>query len=346
MKKKIIPLDDFINLVLYDKKKGYYSKKNPFGVKGDFITAPSISFLFGEMIGIWLILFWENLNRPKNINIIELGPGNGKLAETLLKTFEKFPKFKDSVNFFLYEKSEYLIKFQKKKIKNKNIKWLKNIKNLKNGPSIFIGNEFFDAIAIKQFVKKGKFVYEKYIDTIKKNKPTVVLKKTSSKMIRELKNLGLIEKDGIIEYPKLGLNEINNIIQNIKKFSGGMLLIDYGYLKQINFSTLQSVKNHKKNELFDNINNSDITSLVNFYLLKNFLKKNKLKVNKVVTQSFFLKKLGILNRADLVSKNMNFKEKSELYFRLKRLLHSKYMGDLFKVIFAYKCKKKFELGFE
>ena len=97
--------------------------------------------------------------------------------------------------------------------------------------------------------------------------------------------------------------------------------------------------------IFKNVGNADITSLVNFDLIKNYLKKKKLSVNNIVTQSFFLKKMGIMNRAEMLAKNMNFKEKSDLYFRIQRLINSKQMGSLFKFLSAFKLKNKFSLGF-
>ena len=124
-KQKInIPLDEFINFSLYDKKNGYYMKKNPFGKKGDFTTAPNISRLFSEMIAIWLISFWQNLGSPKNFNLIELGAGNGEMMRILVESFKNFPSFLNSCNIFIHEKSSNLIKIQKKKLKNDNIKWL------------------------------------------------------------------------------------------------------------------------------------------------------------------------------------------------------------------------------
>ena len=149
-----------------------------------------------------------------------------------------------------------------------------------------------------------------------------------------------------IEYPKLGIKELEKIIKSIKRLSGGIILIDYGFLKQENTDTIQSVKNHKNNNLFENIGEADITSLVNFSLLRNVLLSKNLMVNNVVSQSFFLKKMGILKRAEILSQTMNFKEKSDLYYRLERLLSSKYMGELFKVICAFKIKKNFLLGFK
>ena len=92
-KNKLLPLDNFIDYALYDKKKGYYIKKNPFGKTGDFITAPNISILFSEMISIWLVSYWNHLNRPKKIDIIELGAGNGALMKGIIIKIKNFPIF-------------------------------------------------------------------------------------------------------------------------------------------------------------------------------------------------------------------------------------------------------------
>ena len=106
---KLIPVDEFVEKVLYERNAGYYTKKIPFGKKGDFITAPTISNLFSEIIGIWIVSSWEKLGKPKNFNFIELGPGDGSLSKVLLDTFKKFPKLSRSINFYLYEKSNLLI---------------------------------------------------------------------------------------------------------------------------------------------------------------------------------------------------------------------------------------------
>ena len=139
---KSIPLDRFINIALYDKKFGYYMKKNPFGKKGDFITAPLISNLFGEMIAIWCVAFWEYMGKPRKILLVELGPGDGTLCKDLLKTFKQFKNFNNALEINLLEISNKLKNIQKLKIKNKKVKWIKKIKEINNGPIIFLGNEF------------------------------------------------------------------------------------------------------------------------------------------------------------------------------------------------------------
>ena len=88
---KSFAVDEFFNNALFDKKKGYYSTKNPFGKKGDFVTAPNISDIFSEIIGIWIISTWEKLGKPRRINLVELGPGDGSLAKILIRTFKRFP---------------------------------------------------------------------------------------------------------------------------------------------------------------------------------------------------------------------------------------------------------------
>ena len=171
--KKSIPLDRFINIALYDKKFGYYMKKNPFGKQGDFITSPLISNLFGEMIAVWCVAYWEHLNKPKKILIVELGPGDGTLCKNLLDTFKQFENFYNCLEINLLEISDNLKKIQKIKINNKKVKWIKKLNEINYGPVIFFGNEFFDALPIKQMYKRKKMFFEKYValsNDKKKNK--------------------------------------------------------------------------------------------------------------------------------------------------------------------------------
>ena len=339
-------LDNFIDSALYDKNYGYYTKKNPFGKKGDFITAPIISPLFSEIILIWVISYWISLGKPKKFSFVELGPGNGALCKTFSRTLKKFPEFEKSVKIYLLEKSERLIKIQKSLIKDKNVYWIKSLKQINSGPILFFGNEFFDSISIKQF-KFNKFnVYEKFIQFDKGKFKKFLYKKTSKLNVKKLNDLNLLKKKGIIEYPQKGLQILKLIINKINKFKGGIMLIDYGYIKSEGVDTLQSIMSQKKNIYYKNVGKSDITYLVNFQLLNKFFSENNLFLNKIVDQSFFLKKLGISERAEILSKNMNFKEKSDLYYRLERLLSDEKMGKLFKVLFASNYKSKFNLGFK
>ena len=235
---------------------------------------------------------------------------------------------------------------QKKNINNPKVKWVKNFTSIKKGPVIFFGNEFFDTIPVKQFSRKRNLLLEKYYSLNKKNKIDEVYKKASNKDISQIKKFRILNNLKFVEFPKLGLNELNKIVKKISKLEGGLLLIDYGYLTPQNKNTLQSLIKHKRNNLLDNLGKADITSLVNFNLLNEYFIKNNLKVKKIVTQKFFLEKMGIIERANDLSQKMSFREQSNLYLRLKRLLDTRLMGNLFKVIFTYKFKKDNFLGFK
>ena len=344
--KKSIPLDQFINIALYDKKFGYYMRKNPFGKRGDFITSPLISNLFGEMLAIWCVAFWEYIGEPKKILLVELGPGDGSLCKDLLKTFRQFNKFYNSLEINLLEISDKLKAIQKAKINNRKVRWIKKIKEINCGPIIFLGNEFFDGLPIKQIYKKKKLFFEKFVALSDDNKKIrFVHKKANNSLIKRIEDLDLVSIGNTIEYPAEALKFIEAIAKKINKFDGGLLTLDYGNASKKNQNTLQSVKKHRYTNIFVAPGHSDITSHVNFELFHKVLKKNNLNVKKIITQNEFLKKIGILERANILSKKMTFKEKANMFYRLKRLLHYKEMGILFNVLFAQKKGRKFSLGF-
>jgi len=344
--KKSIPLDQFINIALYNKKFGYYTNNNPFGKEGDFITAPMVSNLFGEMLAIWCVAFWEHIGKPNKILLVELGPGNGSLCKDLLKTFKQFKNFYNSLEINLLEISEKLKKVQKEKINNKKVKWIKNINETNYGPIIFLGNEFFDALPVKQIYKKKNLFFERHVGLSNDNKKIKFLhKKANSNLIKNIQNLNLVSRGKTIEYPIEAIKLLQTIARKINKFDGGILIFDYGYKIKKNQDTLQSVNKHRYVDLFSKVGHSDITSHVNFKLFQKILKKNNLNAKNIVNQNKFLKKMGILERANILSKKMTFKEKANMFFRIKRLLDPNEMGDLFKVIFAQKKNKNFSLGF-
>ena len=153
------------------------------------------------------------------------------------------------------------------------------------------------------------------------------------------------KNQNFIEVSPKSIIKINEISEIIKKNNGGILIIDYGYLHKKMSDTVQSVRNHKKVEFLTNIYESDITHLINFnFYLKKF--KKKLDKTKVTTQGEFLLNMGILKRAEIISKDLSFIKKSDLYYRIQRLVNNKQLGKLFKVMFATNKKNKFSLGFK
>ena len=343
--KNFFPLDKFMNEALYNRKNGFYMKKNPFGSKGDFITAPNLSILFSEMLSIWTISFWKNIKSPKQINLIELGAGNGQMIYDMINSFKNFPKFYKSCKFIILEKSPYLKKIQKKKLKNFKIKWIKNLSEIQKGINIFIANEFFDALPVKQFFKINNKWMERYVKLDNKNNKSFVNISLDIKKIEKKFGFKISSNQKVIEYSPMALEYLKSISKKINNKKGALLIIDYGYLEDSMKDTLIAIKKHKVIDLFKEFGNSDITYNLNYKLLKKITNILKLKCQGITTQRNFLINLGIQQRAEIISRNLPFSRKADIYYRLKRLIDKNQMGDLFKVMLITDKKINFNLGF-
>ncbi len=340
-----IPLDEFIDYCLYDKKKGYYINNDPFGIKGDFTTSPNISRLFSEMIAVWTVSFWESQGSPKKFNLIELGAGNGEMMKIMIESFKNFPSFMNCCNIMIHEKSSNLIKKQKKNINFENIKWITNLEKIKNLPSIFLANEFFDALPIKQFIKIKNNWFEKLVFNSEKNNLSFFNEKINIKKVEKEINYKFSKKQSFLEYSPLGLKYLRSIFKIIQNNSGGLLIIDYGYFSEKMRNTLKAIYKKKHSKVLENIGKSDITHNINFHFIKKFTRDfKKLDVN-YTNQKKFLTNLGINRRAEIMSKNKTFSQKVDIFYRLKRLINDKEMGNLFKVMLIRNSNNNSQVGF-
>ena len=344
-KNKLISLDKFIDDSLYNEKFGYYMKRNPFGSKGDFVTAPNISILFSEMIALWIISFWKNLKCPSKFNLVELGAGNGDMMKVLINSFRKFPEFNKACNINILEKSKMLKSLQKKNINSKKIIWLKNLDELDKNPSIFVANEFFDALPIKQFIKKKNNWYERYVDLNDPKEPKYQDIPFNIKELEKKIKFKISDKQNFIEYSPIGIRYLENVLNKVKLNDGGFLIIDYGYTEKKIKNTLQAVSKHMYSNVLDGYGKSDITHNISFDLFNRIIKKLGSLSAVTTKQRSFLTKLGIFERAEIISRNIPFSKKVDIFYRIKRLIDKNQMGDLFKVLFITKKENKFTLGF-
>ena len=345
LKEKITPIDKYIDEALYNKKSGYYMKANPFGEKGDYITAPNISILFSEIIAIWIVLFWKELKSPSKFNLVELGSGNGEMILQICKTLEKFPFIQKSCSISIFEKSSYLKKIQKKKLKKYKIRWLNHLTDLPNFPTIFIANEFFDALPINQYLKKNNKWYERKVQN-KENKTFKFLDvEINIKKIEKKVGYRLAENQTFIEISNVLNTYLGKISEKLNKNSGGLLIIDYGYKEKKMRNTLRGFRDHKIVNILSNYKRCDITYSLSFNQLKMIAKKFKLKVAGLTTQRNFLQSLGIMQRAEIISKNLPFSKKADIYYRIEKLIGNKEMGEIFKVMLITDNRINFQLGF-
>ena len=305
-RKSSLPLDEFIEFALYDKDTGYYMKKNPFGKEGDFVTAPNITRLFSEIIAIWIITFWKSVGSPKKFNLLELGAGNGEMMKVIIATLKNFPECSNSCNFQIHEKSIFLTNQQQQNLKSDNVKWVDNIDKVNSNPTIFLANEFFDALPIKQFFRKKKNWFERFVDLKAIGKAEFKEQITDIDKIEKNLKFEISKDQNIIEYSPLSFKYLKNICNKIKKNDGGILAIDYGYLSSKMHETLQAVHNHKYSNILEDIGDSDITYNINFNLFKKFVAQFNDLDSIVSNQKKFLTSMGIVQRAEIISEHMPF----------------------------------------
>ena len=326
--KSFIYLDEFLKIAHQDEDLGYYSTQTPIGKEGDFITAPEVSQLYGEIIALTMINKIKQ-KKIKRFELIELGPGRGTLMKDVLRTFNKSldKEIDYSVNFVEINKN------YKSELTNKfpNCVIHSNLKNLKNTYSIVIANEFFDCLPMTQISSVNGKLYETIIK--KDSKGNLVFDKSAArKRIVEKINHDLKEND-FYEYSEQTDDIFKEIAKLIRDNGGFLLVADYGYIKPTNKSSLQSIKNNKFSEVLSNIGNQDITYHVNFNQLLLIAKKFSLKNINVSTQSNFLKMNGINIRAEQLMIS-NPKLKNLIMDELSRLTDPDKMGNLFKIFEA------------
>lgn len=329
-KNSFISLEEFMQVSLHDKDFGYYKSSKPIGSQGDFITSPEISQLYGEMVGLWLSQIIVTNNIVK-FNLIELGPGNGTLMTDIMRVIKKVLKDPPSIKIHFLENNIHFIKKLKEQFVNATFH--SDIETIPDEFSIYIANEFFDALPITQLKK------------IKDKLTKLVIKKDSNGKLQQefmeyenaIKNQDLLDidlKDGdIYEYSK----QLNNIIQiiadKLKQFGGFIYFADYGYTKLNYKSTLSSMKNNKVTNFLDNIGKQDLTAHVNFQNINKILIDYGFNNSKTVKQSKFLKEIGIELRAEKLIETNPQKEK-EILSGLNRLIGLDEMGSLFKIIYS------------
>jgi SAM-dependent MidA family methyltransferase len=341
--KGFISVAEMMRIALTSSPNSYYRARNPLGIDGDFITSPEISQMFGELIGIWCADFWLKLGKPEDINIVELGPGRGLLMRDLLRATKHIPGFHDSVSVEMVEISETLQLIQKEELKNsgEKLKWLEDIYNISAKPTIFIANEFFDALPIRQFEKEKDNWYERILGLdplsgILHFSKLPISKDLSVQLSYEHPNA----QDGaIVEESIESLEIVRFICEHLTKHGGAALIIDYGYdiapkersVFQYN-PTLQALKHHKYQPILDTIGEADLTAHVDFYSIKKIAEVRKLTTWGTITQRDFLKNMGIDLRAEMLKKNADILDREVLDKQVDRLINPDKMGKLFKVL--------------
>ena len=331
-----LTLAEYMTQALGNPEYGYYNKGDPLGGSGDFITSPEVSQMFGELIGMWTAICWQQLGSPSKINLVELGPGRGTLIADVLRAAMGVPGYFDAITLHLIENSLSMVKRQQRHLSTfrKSSQWHQTFEEVPDGPFILVANEFLDVLPIRQFVKVSGKWCERLID-FDSNRTCLCWTTSTFGVSNEFEIPSSLNdcEDGVIwEVSPSIQNVIAAVSTAIRERRGSALFIDYGYVKQIGGDTFQAVRNHKYISPLEVPGDADLTAHVDFCAIKLVAEKNGVRVSGPITQNIFLRGLGIETRAERLMAKASTRQKWNIQTGLKRLIDENEMGVLFKVL--------------
>lgn len=337
-----MPLFEYMMLALYHPDKGYYSSKQPFGSEGDFITAPELSSFFGEFVGAWVIDFWLKLNCPKPFHLIELGPGRGILMEDILRVAKLYPEFHEALHIHLVEISPALKSVQKEAVQHSHLTWHDNLEELPVGDCLFIGNEFFDALPIRQFQMHQDKWHETYVTCADEKLEFCLVESKHVELLNQEKDLSDCQNGACYEINEAALQYLDQIQIHLEANNGGGLFFDYGHSKPDYQDSLRAFHKHTQLHPLEKPGHVDITSNVPFFQLSDHMRKAGYQCQ-MIEQGRWLSHMGYKERASIM-KTKHPEASASIDQAMNKLLDPKDMGAIFKA-FAFSKHDCEYLGF-
>ncbi len=329
-----LPLDRYMDLCLSHQTAGYYMTRDPFGRGGDFITAPEISQIFGELIGLWCAHVWTTMGSPSLFNLAELGPGRGTLMADLLRAAGKVPGFPDAAEIALVETSPTLRRRQSETLNAHAdvIAWHEHISTVPDGPAIIVANELLDALPVRQFERTDRGWFERGVGLDDHGQLSLgLLPGTAAR--REIPAHAAEAPEGTIFEISPAIKAMTTAIaERLARSGGAALFIDYGYCTPGTGDTMQAVSGHEYIGILERPGECDITAHVDFSAVAGAAKQAGAQVFEPVTQAHFLNALGIGLRADALKAGASDSQRSSIDRSVARLTDTDKMGEMFKVM--------------
>ena len=329
-----MPLAEFMHVALNDPQSGYYSRQPAIGAKGDFITAPEVSQLFGELIGIWCVSAWKSLGSPPAFALVEAGPGHGTLMADILRTAQRFASFNSAISVHLIEASPAMVARQRERLANAGhrIHWHTALQTLPAMPTLFIANELLDVLPFRQYVKSGRNWLENCVGLDANGKLAFML--GAGQIDPALLPDGhQHQPDGSVFETSLAREAfVQELCENLLKREGAALLIDYGHMKSGFGDTFQAVQAHKPADPLADPGSADLTSHVDFEPLRRLADHAGIAGSAIATQGEFLLAMGLLERAGLLGSTAGNDRREQIRNEVERLAGPGQMGSLFKVM--------------
>lgn len=332
-------LAEFMAEALLHPEYGYYMARDPLGTAGDFTTAPEISQMFGEFVGLFLARVWMDQGAPDPFVLAELGPGRGTLLADVLRVTRTVPGFCDAACLHLVEVSPVLRSEQAGRLTSHAPSWHIDMRDLPEGPLFLIANEFFDALPIRQFRRRGRAWEERVVGL---SEGRLVFGWTSAVPLGELADRLTDTADGdIVETCTPAAAMAARIGARIETDGGVALIVDYGNWRSRG-DTFQAVQGHGPVDPLATPGQADLTAHVDFAALS---AATGSAVTPMISQGVFLERLGIVSRARRLAQNLVGRALADHIAAHRRLTHPGEMGDLFKTIAFYPTSSSPPPGF-
>ncbi|WP_312897000.1 class I SAM-dependent methyltransferase [Microvirga soli] len=321
-----ITVERYMSLCL----RHYYATRDPLGAAGDFTTAPEISQMFGELIGLWMLEIWNGMGRPAPCRLVELGPGRGTLMADLLRATKLLPDFKEAATVHLVETSPSLRQRQQAALTPSGfeIKWHDRLEGVPAGPMLLVANEFFDALPVRQFLATERGWCERLVG-LDGEHLTFGLRPEPEPALGNPLRLG-----DVLEWPAASVDVMGPLTGRLARDGGAALILDYGYWGPAFGDTLQALKSHRSVDPLEEPGEADLTTHVDFHRLAQASAAQGARVHGIVAQGDFLQALGIEARAEALKARATPAQAADIDQALARLTErgATGMGELFKAL--------------
>lgn len=329
-----ISVSDYMAICLFDPEQGYYTTRQPFGAAGDFTTAPEVSQMFGELVAVWLYAAWQAAGRPASPVLAEIGPGRGTLMKDMLRVLKRLdPAFIAGASLALIETSPRLRDVQKATLGQSGVEiaWHDSVATLPPAPLFIVGNELFDAIPTRQFVKLGDAWHERLVGLDDQGDLAFVAGPATIEPALLPNEAAAAPEGAIFEFAPARSATMEQIGERIAASGGAGLFLDYGHLAPGIGDTLQALRRHRYEDVLASPGEADLTSHVDFAALAAAARAHGLAAQ-CATQGTFLLAMGLLERAGNLGASADEAGREKIRSEVERIAGPDAMGELFKVL--------------
>jgi NADH dehydrogenase [ubiquinone] 1 alpha subcomplex assembly factor 7 len=340
-----ITVEAYMAACLGDPAHGYYRGGDRLGQAGDFTTAPEISQIFGELIGLWAAETWRLLGAPRPVALVELGPGRGTLMADALRAIGRaMPEFRAALALHLVEISPGLRAAQQAALADAAPTWHDDLAALPDGPAIVVANEFFDALPIRQLERAGRAWHERMVTLAG---DALQLARGPAVVDPPLEPAHHVAPEGaIVEIAPAARAAVAQLAARIARHGGAALIVDYGPAASAPGDSLQALRRHAPVPVLADPGLADLTAHVDFAALARVATESGAVAYGPITQAAFLARLGLAQRLAVLLRSAGGSQARSVASGAQRLIDPADMGTLFKVLAIGPCGRMAPPGFE